>query len=50
MPFQPTVVGQLMRAISRGVFRQAVVGRAKSGVPSGACQVGRAKWGVPSGA
>ena len=32
MPFQPTVLGQLMREISRGVFRQAVVGRAKWGL------------------
>lgn len=32
MPFQPTVLGQLMREISRRVFHQAVVGRAKWGL------------------
>ncbi len=32
MPFQPTVFGQLMKAISRRVFDAAVVGRAKWGL------------------
>lgn len=32
MPFQPTVLGQLMQAVSRGAFRKAVIGRAKWGL------------------
>lgn len=32
MPFQPTVLGQLMREVSRRVFHNAVVGRAKWGL------------------
>ena len=32
MPFQPTVLGQLMKALPRRVFHAAVEGRAKWGV------------------